>query len=159
MLYYSKAFSQIPGIHKTMKIVMCSINPLFVDKVIGGSTKHLRRVAEHLAGLGHQVVILCTRRDASQDDIRWHSNIKVRAVFKFKQPFPLPYDIPAYEMTHIIQQILDECADADRLYLHDGEILFPHLSPPANGGFAARLCLSGDDAGQLPVSGRCHYYA
>lgn len=110
-----------------MKIVMCSINPLFVDKVIGGSTKHLRRVAEHLAGLGHQVVILCTRRDDSQNDIRWHSNIKVRAVFKFKQPFPLPYDIPAYEMTHIIQQILDECADADRLYLHDGEILFPPI--------------------------------
>ncbi len=111
-----------------MKIVICSINPLFGDKVIGGSTKHLRRVAEHLAIEGHQVSILCTRRDGSHEDIKWHPNIKVNAVFKFKQPFPLPYDIPAFAMSHIIQHILDECVDADRLYLHDGEILFPPLS-------------------------------
>ena len=111
-----------------MKIVICSINPLFGDKVIGGSTKHLRRVAEYLAELGHEVAILCTRRDSSQDKIEWHPNIKVRAVFPFKQPFPLPYDIPAFQMARIIQLIVDECADADRLYMHDGEILFPPLS-------------------------------
>lgn len=111
-----------------MKIVICSINPLFGDKVIGGSTKHLRRVAEYLAEAGHEVAILCTRRDSSQDKIEWHPNIKVRAVFPFKQPFPMPYDIPAFQMGRIIQLIIDECADADRLYMHDGEILFPPLS-------------------------------
>jgi len=111
-----------------MKIVMCCINPIFPDKVIGGSTKELQRIATYLAELGHRIVVLCTRRDASQDGIFWHENIDVRAVFEFKQPFPLPYDIPGFQMARIIQHIVDASADADRLYFHDGEILYPPLA-------------------------------
>ena len=110
-----------------MKIVICTINPLFPDKVIGGSTKHLRRVAEHLAELGHQVVVLCTRRSDSADSFLFHPNVVVRPAFVFKQPFPLPYDIPAFQMALNIQHIIDEIADADRLFLYDGELLFPAL--------------------------------
>lgn len=110
-----------------MKIVIGTINPLFADKVIGGSTKHLRRIAEHLGDLGHDVTVLCTARPGEDSDLRWGDCVIVKRCFDFKQPFPMPYDVPAYRFADVIQQVADHLVDADRLYLHDGEILFPAL--------------------------------
>lgn len=110
-----------------MKIVMTSINPLFPDKVIGGSTKHLHRVARYLGELGHDVVVLCTAREDNCDPFQWHDRVKVLPCFHFKQPFPQPYDMGAFHFANNIQILADQLRDADRYYMHDGEFLFPFL--------------------------------
>lgn len=107
-----------------MKILMSSINPLFADQVIGGSTKHLQKAAVHLGELGHDVTILSTRRPDSDTPFRWHENVLIKPVMRFKQPFPQPYDIPAYEMALNVQTVYDHLQTADRFYVHDGEWLF-----------------------------------
>jgi len=111
-----------------MKIVMVTINPLFTDKVIGGSTKHLRHIAEACAARGHEVKIVCTARADSDTTMHWHPLIEVQPRLRFKQPFPLPYDIPYFRMARNIDAILEALCGADRLYLHDGEFLYPALS-------------------------------
>jgi len=110
-----------------VKIVMVTINPLFADKVIGGSAKHLRRIAEHLGALGHEVIVLCTCRPGEDSDLRWSGNVVVKRCFDFKQPFPQPYDIPAFRFANTIQQAVDHLTGADRVYWHDSEFLFPAL--------------------------------
>ncbi|MCB8959724.1 MAG: glycosyltransferase family 4 protein [Ardenticatenales bacterium] len=106
---------------------MSSINPLFADKVIGGSTKHLYHVARHLGELGHEVEILSTRRPDSDRPFRWHDNVLVKPLLQFKQPFPQPYDMAAHKMASNIRLIADHLRSADRYYMHDGEILFPPM--------------------------------
>lgn len=108
-----------------MNILMTSINPLFADRVIGGSTKHLQKVAIRLGELGHDVVLLCTRHPDSQAEFKWHERVTIKPVWKFKQPFPLPYAIPAYQMAQNIQITAEYIDWADRFYMHDGEFLFP----------------------------------
>ncbi|MCY2964174.1 MAG: glycosyltransferase family 4 protein [Planctomycetota bacterium] len=108
-----------------MKIVMATINPLFDSRVIGGSAKHLRAVAEHLGNLGHTVEVLCTRREGQPPVMRWHPRVNVYPEFVFKQPFPLPYDVPAFQFADNIQELVRHLQGAERLYLHDGEFLFP----------------------------------
>ena len=108
-----------------MKIVMFAINPLFADKVIGGSTRHLQNVAVYLGQLGHEVTILCTQRPDTDVPFWWHERVQVVPCLQFKQPFPQPYDIPAYHIANNIQLVADYLAGADRFYMHDGELLFP----------------------------------
>lgn len=110
-----------------MKILMFSINPLFPDKVNGGSPKHLQAVAVHLGELGHAVTILTTRRPDSERVFRWHPRVEVRPLLRFKQPFPEPYAIPYYEYAQNIQLIAEHLSRADRFYMHDGELLFPEV--------------------------------
>jgi glycosyltransferase involved in cell wall biosynthesis len=109
-----------------MKIVGFSINPLFPDRVIGGSAKHQRTVLAHLGELGHDVTVLCTRHPEAQP-FRWHEKVEVLPVLPFKQPFPEPYAVPAYQIAEIIQTVGDHLATADRFYMHDGELLVPFL--------------------------------
>jgi glycosyltransferase involved in cell wall biosynthesis len=109
-----------------MKIVGFSINPLFEDRVIGGSAKHQRNVLAHLGELGHQVTVLCTRHPDSKA-FRWHENVEVLPLLPFKQPFPEPYAVPAYGIAEIAQTVGDHLATADRFYMHDGELLLPFL--------------------------------
>lgn len=108
-----------------MRILMSSINPLFPDQVIGGSTKHLQKVAIHLGEMGHQVTILSTQRADSRDPFRWHENVLIKPVMQFKQPFPQPYEIPAFKMAQNVQTVFEHLAQSDRFYVHDGEWLFP----------------------------------
>ena len=110
-----------------MKIVAFSINPLFPDRVMGGAPKHLQNIAVHLGELGHAVEVLCTRAGPDQQPFDWHPNVRVRPVLRFKQPFPQPYDTPAYHLANAIQEVADALADADRFYMHDGELLFPPI--------------------------------
>lgn len=109
-----------------MNIAMFSINPLFPDKVNGGSPKHLQNIAVHLGELGHEVTILSTQReDSSTPFNNWHPNVWVKPLLKHKQPFPQPYEIPHYQLAYNIQLIGELLEKSDRLYIHDGELLFP----------------------------------
>lgn len=108
-----------------MNIVMFSINPLFPDVVMGGAPKHLKNIAIHLGESGHDVTILCTQVPDSWVEFQWHEHVTVKPVLRFKQPFPQPYEVPAFEMANILQIVGDHLKQADRFYMHDGEFLFP----------------------------------
>lgn len=110
-----------------MKIVAHSITPLFPDHDLGGAQKHLRYVSRHLGEHGHQVVILSTRRPDTQADFQWHPNVTVKPILRYKQPFPGPYDTGAHNIAGIIQDFSEQLQDADRCYIHDGELLFPFV--------------------------------
>ncbi|MBX0331465.1 glycosyltransferase family 4 protein [Oscillochloris sp. ZM17-4] len=109
-----------------MRIIGFSINPLFEDRVIGGSAKHQRNVLVRLGELGHDVTVLCTRLPESRP-FRWHDRVEVLPLLPFKQPFPQPYAVPAYQLAEIAQTIADHLDGADRFYMHDGELLLPYL--------------------------------
>lgn len=108
-----------------MKIIMFSINPLFPDRVMGGAPKQLQKVAIHLGELGHAVIVLCTRPADGPDSFRWHENVLVKPILRFKQPFPQPYAAPAYDIANAFHEVAAHLQDADRFYMHDGEFLFP----------------------------------
>lgn len=108
-----------------MRIVMFSINPLFPDRVMGGAPKHLQNIAIHLGEQGHEVIVVCTRADGAQTPFRWHDRVLVRPVLRFKQPFPQPYAVTGYDLASIVQEVSVYLRDADRFYMHDGELLFP----------------------------------
>lgn len=110
-----------------MHILMSSITPLLPGTVMGGAQKQLQVAALHLGELGHQVRILCTWRQDTPQSFRWHPNVEVRPVYRFKQPFPGPYETPAYNLAGIIQALGEQLAWADRLYIHDGEVIFPYV--------------------------------
>jgi len=111
-----------------MRIVMFSINPLFPRHVMGGAPKHLQNIALHLGRLGHEVIVLCTRpRNGDEAPFEWGAGVRVLPVLRFKQPFPQPYEVPAYDLAAAIQAVADHLAQADRFYMHDGEFLFPYV--------------------------------
>jgi glycosyltransferase involved in cell wall biosynthesis len=110
-----------------MHIVMFSINPLFADRVMGGAPKHLQNIAMHLGALGHQITVLCTRVPGSDRAFNWHHNVTVKPILPFKQPFPQPYAVPAFDLAQIIQIMGEHLETADRFYMHDGEFLFPYV--------------------------------
>lgn len=110
-----------------MRIVMFSITPLFPAHDMGGGQKHLRTIAMHLADLGHDIVILSTRRADTSETFRWHERIEVKPILAFKQPFPGPYDTPAYHIAAIVQDVAEHLVGADRFYIHDGEFIFTYV--------------------------------
>lgn len=110
-----------------MKIVMFSITPLFPQHDMGGGQKHLRTIAHYLAGRGHDITILCTRRADTRTPFRWSERIEVLPILRFKQPFPGPYDTAAFNIANIVQDVAEQLQGADRFYIHDGEFLFPSV--------------------------------
>lgn len=110
-----------------MKILMFSISPLFPKHDMGGGQKHLRTIAMHLAEQGHEVTLLCTRRADTEAPFRWRENALVLPILRFKQPFPAPYDTPAYNIAAIMQDVGEHMEQADRFYIHDGEFVFPYV--------------------------------
>ena len=110
-----------------MRIVMFSINPLFPDYITGGASKHLYNIAVHLGEIGHDVTVVCTRVPESGKRFQWHERVEVLPVLPFKQPFPQPYAVPAYDLATIVYEMGDALQTADRFYLHDGEFLFPYV--------------------------------
>ncbi|MCA9911817.1 MAG: 2-amino-4-hydroxy-6-hydroxymethyldihydropteridine diphosphokinase [Anaerolineae bacterium] len=110
-----------------MKIAMFSMTPLFENQSMGGAQKQLKKVALHLAQQGHEVTILCTRRSDAMQPFRWHENLLVKPIFRFKQPFPEPYATPTYNIAAAIQDMGDELAQSDVFYNHDGGLIFPYI--------------------------------
>ncbi len=111
-----------------MKILMFSMTPLFADKSMGGAQKQLKKVAVYLAERGHEVTVLCTRRADAAQPFQWHERAKVLPLYRFKQPFPEPYETPPYNIAHAIQLTGDYLADADVFYNHDGGLIFPYIA-------------------------------
>jgi len=110
-----------------MHIVVFSITPLFPDYDMGGGQKHLRKIALHLAESGNALTLLCTRHPDHGSPFQWHPNARILPILRFKQPFPAPYDTPAYNITAIIQDVAEHLQTADRFYIHDGEFVFPYV--------------------------------
>ncbi len=110
-----------------MKIVMFSMTPLFPDRAMGGAQKQLKRIAVYLAERDHDVTVLATRRADSLESFRWHERAQVVPIFRFKQPYPEPYDTPVFNLAAAVQDLGDSLRDADRFYLHDGGFVFPYV--------------------------------
>ncbi len=110
-----------------MRILMFSITPLFPKHDMGGGQKHLRTIALHLAEQGHQITLVCTRREDTHTPFWWHPNAEVLPILRFKQPFPAPYDTGAHNLATIIQDVAELMARADVFYIHDGEFTFPFV--------------------------------
>ncbi|MFN8448219.1 MAG: glycosyltransferase [Anaerolineae bacterium] len=110
-----------------MNILMFSITPLFPKHDMGGGQKHLRSIALHLAGQGHDVTLLCTRRADTSEPFQWHERARVLPILRFRQPVPAPYDTPAYNIAAIMQDVGEHMQAADRFYIHDGEFVFPYV--------------------------------
>lgn len=110
-----------------MKVVVFSINPLYVDRVLGGAPKQLQQIVLHLGELGHRVTVLCTASAGQPEPFRWSEKVEVLPILRFKLPFPQPYDTPAYHLAAAMQDVATHLAGADRFYMHDGEFLFPYV--------------------------------
>jgi glycosyltransferase involved in cell wall biosynthesis len=110
-----------------MHIVMFSINPLFPGHVMGGASKHLQNIAIHLGKSGHDVTVLCTRREDTPQPFHWHERVQILPLLRFKTPVSQSYAIPAYDMAAAIQDVGEYLTKADRFYIHDGEFLFPYV--------------------------------
>ncbi len=110
-----------------MNITVFSIVPLFPDYDMGGAQKHLRYIANFLGERGHQVTIVATKRQDTTESFHWHPNVTVHPILQFKQPFPSPYDTGAHNLANIIQDVVVHLQQADRFYIHDGEMLFPYV--------------------------------
>ena len=124
-----------------MKIVMFSMTPLFRNRSMGGAQKQLRKVALHLAQEGHEVTILCTRRDDASEPFRWHERLEVRPIYRFKQPYPEPYDTQVYHIAAAIQDTAEYLAQADVFYNHDGGLIFPYIYQDIPAVFSLRSIL------------------
>jgi glycosyltransferase involved in cell wall biosynthesis len=110
-----------------MKIVMFSINPIFPDLITGGASKHLFNIARSLGQQGHAVHILCAQPKQALSDFDWAENVHVSPVLPFHMPFPQPYAIGGGDLALIVGRVAAALQDADRFYIHDGELLIPDV--------------------------------
>ncbi|MFW5691566.1 MAG: glycosyltransferase, partial [Chloroflexota bacterium] len=110
-----------------MNILMFSMTPLFPDRAMGGAQIQLKKVARHLGALGHEVTILCTRKDASMIPFNWDDTVRIVPVLRFKQPYPEPYATPVYNIAAAVQDVGAYLLKADRFYSHDGGLIFPFV--------------------------------
>ena len=107
------------------KIAVFSMTPLFPDFAMGGGQVQLKKVALHLGELGHRLTILSTRREGSTAPFKWHENVEIKPVLRFKQPYPEPYFTPIYHIANAMRAMGSAIAEADIHYSHDGGLIFP----------------------------------
>ena len=108
-------------------IAVFSMTPLFPEFAMGGGQVQLKKIALHLGELGHRLTILSTQREGSMTPFKWHENVEIRPVLRFKQPYPEPYFTPLYHIANAMRYVGDAIADADIHYSHDGGLIFPHV--------------------------------
>ena len=109
------------------KIAVFSMTPLFPELALGGAQKQLKKVALHLGELGHQVTILCTQRRDAKTPFKWHENVDILPILRFKQPYPEPYFTPLYHIANAMRRVGAAIAEADVHYSHDGGLIFPYV--------------------------------
>jgi glycosyltransferase involved in cell wall biosynthesis len=109
-----------------MRIIAFSINPIFQEHISGGASKHLINLAEYLSSLGHDFTIISSQPMDGPQSFIAPAGYLVKAVLPFHQPFPQPYAISPADLSYIYSRIAKEIKQADRLYIHDGELLLPH---------------------------------
>lgn len=108
-------------------IAVFSMTPLFPDFAMGGGQKQLKKVALHLGEQGHRLTILSTRREGSMRSFKWHDNVEIKPIMRFKQPYPEPYFTPIYHIANAIRDMGEAIAQADIHYSHDGGLIFPYV--------------------------------
>ncbi len=109
------------------KITVFSMTPLFPDFAMGGGQKQLKKVALYLGEQGHKLTILSTQRDGSMIPFKWHDNVEIQPILRFKQPYPEPYFTPIYHIANAIRDVGNALVDADIHYSHDGGLIFPYV--------------------------------
>ncbi|MEA4812084.1 MAG: glycosyltransferase family 4 protein [Anaerolineaceae bacterium] len=110
-----------------MKILCFSINPIFPEAVSGGASKHLMNITRHLASKGHLVRIICPEIPKQNNRFYLNDKLEIWPVLPFHQPFPEPYAVAPLSLAWIVEEVNRHLAWADRFYIHDGELLLPHL--------------------------------
>lgn len=110
-----------------MNVLIFSMTPIFPDFAMGGAQIQLKKVAKHLGTLGHDIKILCTRRDAEHQGFFWLPNVEIIPIFRFKQPYPEPYLTPVYHIANAIQDMADYLTWADVHFSNDGGLIFPYV--------------------------------
>jgi 2-amino-4-hydroxy-6-hydroxymethyldihydropteridine diphosphokinase len=110
-----------------MNVLIFSMTPLFPDFAMGGAQVQLKKIASHLGTLGHDVKILCTRRDAEQQGFFWLPNVEILPILRFKQPYPEPYFTPVYNIANALQDVNDYLQWADVHFSNDGGLVFPYV--------------------------------
>ncbi len=110
-----------------MNILIFSMTPLFPSHAMGGAQKQLKLIAVYLAEQGHNVTIVCTRRQDTMQPFQWHERAQVLPIFRFKQPYPEPYATPAYNIAAAIQDVGEMLLQNDVFYIHDGGLIFPYV--------------------------------
>ena len=108
-------------------IAVFSMTPLFPDFAMGGGQNQLKKVALHLGEQGHRLTIFSTRRQGSTQPFRWHENVHIKPVLRFKQPYPEPYFTPLYHIANAMREVGNAIAEADIHYSHDGGLIFPYV--------------------------------
>lgn len=103
------------------------MTPLFPDFAMGGGQKQLKKVALHLGELGHQLTILSTQREDSMEAFKWHENVEILPILRFKQPYPEPYFTPLYHIANAMRDVGAYLAESDIHYSHDGGLIFPYV--------------------------------
>jgi glycosyltransferase involved in cell wall biosynthesis len=111
----------------TKKITVFSMTPLFPDFAMGGGQKQLKKVAMYLGEQGHTLTILSTQRKGSMETFKWHDNVTIHPILRFKQPYPEPYYTPVYHIANAIRDVGNALLDADIHYSHDGGLIFPYV--------------------------------
>ena len=112
---------------QSKRIAVFSMTPLFPDFAMGGGQKQLKKVALHLGEQGHRLTILSTRREGSMTSFKWHDNVEIKPIMRFKQPYPEPYFTPIYHIANAIRDMGTAIAQADIHYSHDGGLIFPYV--------------------------------
>lgn len=81
--------------------------------VHGGSQKVLRDVMIGLGIRGHEITILCPRREDNKD-IFWLSNrVKVEPILLLKGTFPAPYEVSPFRLLQTCYRIQEKLPDFD----------------------------------------------
>ena len=103
------------------------MTPLFPDIALGGAQSQLKKVALHLGEEGHQLTIVCTQREGAMTPFKWHDNVEIQPVLRFKQPYPEPYFTPIYHIANAMRYVGAAVSEADIHYSHDGGLIFPYV--------------------------------
>ncbi|MBI4139512.1 glycosyltransferase family 4 protein [Candidatus Woesearchaeota archaeon] len=106
-----------------MKILIISIGPIFKNIVHGGSQKILRELALFLGQKGHQVTILCTRREDNSLIFQLGKNVLVKPILLFKEIYPSPYETAPFKLAETVKTIAEHTEMNDVIYCHDSQTL------------------------------------
>jgi glycosyltransferase involved in cell wall biosynthesis len=107
-----------------VRITVCVMTPVFPDAVHDGSQKVLRTVCAGLGRRGHEVTVLCTRRDGNDRAFELAEGVRVEPALLFKQSFPQPHETAPYRLADVTARLRGAVAESDVLYVHGGRLLF-----------------------------------
>ncbi len=123
----ARAGASSQAVPQRKKIAIFSMTPLYPDVTLGGSQAQLKKVSLYLGEQGHTLTILATRDENSTQPFKWHENVEIHPILRFRQPFPQPYLTPIYHIGNAMRYVHAAIAAADVHYSHDGDLIFPYV--------------------------------